>query len=395
MRKKVLILAHYCGDLDGRLSNRFVHLASLLANYNDVELVTSNFYHTKKCRKEVTGEYPFRITLSNEPPYASNIGFQRLVSHWRFSRNVKDYIESTEGVPSLIYASFPSISLARIAADYSVKNSIPLIIDVQDLWPEAFKKQLSRFRLNKLIYNFLERRTSAIFNCTSLLVSVSNSFVQDLSLRATIKSSNVTYIGAKWDSKPNTNRVGLNHNLPFKIVYLGSLGDSYDLEMLIDAFFDAKNQIQHNLQLIIIGDGEKRANLEAHALSMGSGVSFTGLIPHQQVQQILPTMDIAVNPIVPWSVASIINKHADYAMAGLPVINTQKSLEYRELIQNYNCGININHAKFELAEAIIKLSVADDLRQKMSLNAFRLAHDKFDRLQTYPALVEQIESYLE
>lgn len=394
MRKKVLILAHYCGDLDGRLSNRFVYLASLLSNNNEVELVTSNFYHTRKTRKQVSGEYSFRITLIDEPPYASNIGFQRLVSHWKFSHKVKGYLENTDRIPDIIYASFPSISLARVAADYSVANSIPLFIDVQDLWPEAFKKQLSRFKLSKLIYNFLERRTTAIFNRASLLISVSNSFVRDLSLRATIKSSNVTYIGAKWDSKPSTNRAEAKDRLPIKIVYLGSLGDSYDLEMLIDAFFEAKKQVEHYVQLIIIGDGEKRADLEVHALSKGSGVSFTGLIPHQEVQQILPTMDIAVNPIVPWSVASIINKHADYAMAGLPVINTQKSVEYRELLENYNCGININHDKLELAEAIIKLSEADELRQNMSLNAFKLAQDKFDRIQTYPALVELIESYV-
>lgn len=394
MRKKVLILAHYCGDLDGRLSNRFVYLASLLSNNNEVELVTSNFYHTRKTKKQVTGEYSFRITLIDEPPYASNIGFQRLVSHWKFSRKVKAYIENTGRIPDIIYASFPSISLAQVAADYSIKNSIPLFIDVQDLWPEAFKKQLLRFKLSKLIYNFLERRTTAIFNRSSLLVSVSNSFVRDLSLRATIKSSNVTYIGAKWDSKPITSNTEAKDRLPIKIVYLGSLGDSYDLEMVIDAFFEVKKQVEHDVELIVIGDGEKKADLEAHARSLGNGVSFTGLIPHQEVQQILPTMDIAVNPIVPWSVASIINKHADYALAGLPVINTQKSLEYRELLENYNCGININHDRFDLAEAIIKLSEADELRQNMSLNAFKLAQDKFDRTQTYPALVEQIESYL-
>lgn len=390
-KKKILILAHYCGDLDGRLTNRFIHLASLLANNNDVELVTSNFYHTKKCRKEVTGEYPFRITFIHEPPYQSNISFQRLVSHWKFSRNVKRYIENSNPSPAIVYASFPSISLAKVASDFSTANSVPFLIDVQDLWPEAFEKQLSRFKLSKLIYNFLEHRTTAIFNRASLLMSVSHSFVQQLSLRATIKSSYVTYIGANWDSKPSTYKAESQDSLPVKLVYLGSLGDSYDLKMVIDAFFEAKKKLEHDVQLIIIGDGEKRADLEAHALAKGSGVSFTGLLPHSEVQKILPAMDVAVNPIVPWSVASIINKHADYAMAGLPVINTQKNQEYQNLLDDYTCGVNIDHNADAMKAAMIDLVRDTELRKTYSQNSMQLAKEKFDRDNTYSALVRRIE----
>ena len=40
----------------------------------------------------------------------------------------------------------------------------------------------------------------------------------------------------------------------------------------------------------------------------------------------LGVCDIAVNSISKGAAQSIINKHGDYAAAGLPVVNTQESL---------------------------------------------------------------------
>ena len=103
--------------------------------------------------------------------------------------------------------------------------------------------------------------------------------------------------------------------------------------------------------------------------------------------------DIAINPIVKGSVASIINKVGDYALAGLPVINTQESQEYRQLVTNYNCGINCGCGNSdEVADAIEKLALNAVLREQMGRNSSKLGKEKFDRRYTYLNVIESIES---
>ena len=54
MNKDVLLIAHFCSDLDGKDNNRFNYLAELLAdNAFSVELVTSDFSHNKKKKREI------------------------------------------------------------------------------------------------------------------------------------------------------------------------------------------------------------------------------------------------------------------------------------------------------------------------------------------------------
>lgn len=56
---------------------------------------------------------------------------------------------------------------------------------------------------------------------------------------------------------------------------------------------------------------------------------------------LLCSCDIAVNPIKKGSAGSIINKVGDYAAAGIPVVNTQENLEYKNILEEYNAGINV------------------------------------------------------
>jgi len=107
---------------------------------------------------------------------------------------------------------------------------------------------------------------------------------------------------------------------------------------------------------------------------------------------LLSLCDIAVNPIVGKSAASIINKHADYASAGIPVINTQESVEYRELVESYHMGFNTpNGDPAAMAKMIKLLACNEEQRSIMGRNARRCAEEKFDRRSTYTKIVELIE----
>ena len=106
---------------------------------------------------------------------------------------------------------------------------------------------------------------------------------------------------------------------------------------------------------------------------------------------LLSACDIAVNPITRSAAQSIINKHADYAASGLPVISTQENKEYRKLVHDYKMGINCgSSAAKEVAEKLQKLIENPELRIKMGKNSRKCAEEKFDRAKAYSEIVDLI-----
>ena len=125
---------------------------------------------------------------------------------------------------------------------------------------------------------------------------------------------------------------------------------------------------------------------------MYPNTTFLGRKNYQEMAGLLCGCDIVVNPIVKGSVASIINKVGDYALSGKPVVNTQESIEYRNLVETYNCGINCDCGNADqVANAIERLALDSSLREVMGKNATRLGREKFDRRYTYSKIVDTLE----
>lgn len=173
------------------------------------------------------------------------------------------------------------------------------------------------------------------------------------------------------------------------------MGHSYDLTCVIDALSILKQQGIGNIKFIVLGDGPLKHRFEAYAKEKRISADFLGRLSYGAMIGILIECDIAVNPISPRAAQSIINKHGDYAAAGLPVLNTQESLEYKNLVDEYKMGINCNNNDpVDLAAKLKELYENDESRKAMGLNSRRLAEEKFDRAQTYPLILEVINGKL-
>ena len=119
------------------------------------------------------------------------------------------------------------------------------------------------------------------------------------------------------------------------------------------------------------------------------------MLSYDKMCSLLNICDITVNPITHKAAQSIINKHADYAASGLPVVNTQENREYRDLVKEYQMGLNCNNNDaVDMSRKIRQLIDNTDLRIKMGKNARRCAEEKFDRKNTYKKIVDLIEEYL-
>ena len=79
--------------------------------------------------------------------------------------------------------------------------------------------------------------------------------------------------------------------------------------------------------------------------------------------------------------------------AGLPIISTQESREFRQLIDDYSMGFNCkNGDPKDMAEKMERLIYDEKLRLEMGKNARRCAQERFDRKYTYTKLAKIITS---
>lgn len=393
---KIYILANFTRALDGETTGRFSFLASKLAERgHQVKLVITDFNHsTKSPRPEPLYEkYDFEIVKCHEPGYNGNVTPKRLYSHYIWGKNVAKYLKTAEK-PDVVYCAIPSLTVAVEAGKYCKRNGVKFIVDVQDLWPEAFS-MVFKNKLFKLAFKPMEWYVNKAYAMADLAIGVSETYVNRvLSVNKKTKSGVAVFLGNNgqlFEDSAKKYHKAYNDGI-LRLCYIGSLSQSYDIKMVVDALVIASSRMNQHVKFMVIGNGVYKNDFEMYAKQKGIDCEFTGLMDYPKMVGKLCSCDFVINPIKKGSAASIINKVGDYAQSGLPVINTQESVEYRKLIDNYGCGINCRCENTEdVADAIIKLAQSPELREKMGKAARQLGKDKFDRRYSYAKIIDAVE----
>jgi len=394
-KKNIMLIAHFCDYGTERSNNRFNYLANLLAQEgNKVELVTSSFSHRDKkqremCKQEKT---PYATTLIHEPSYSKNVSLKRLFySHKSMANNLKKYLENAQK-PDMLYCAVPSLDVAYVAAQYANKNGVKFVIDVQDLWPEAFQMVIPIPMVGRILFAPWRRKADKIYAAADEIVAVSQTYAdRAIKVNHKCKDAHVVYLGtdlATFDSAAAGEPVFQKEDGKLYLGYCGTLGASYDIPCVLRALEILKNRGEKTPCFVVLGDGPQKTTLETMAQDKGLDVLFTGRLLYDKMCACLAACDMLVNPIVKGAAQSIINKHADYAASGKAVINTQECEEYRNLIENYACGINCPVGDAEkVADAIEHLSIDAEQRLQMGANARQMAEALFDRKTAYQSLL--------
>jgi len=396
---RITIIANFTLNLDGEREGRFSYLADAFAKRgHEVELVVTDFSHGLKAPRPEPryDKYPFQITLCHEPGYAKNVSLRRLYSHYVWGKNVLRHIKNSPR-PDVIYVAVPSLTAAAEAATYCRKNGIKFVTDVQDLWPEAFQMVVP----NKTLQNaFFPMRWQAnrSYREADLAVAVSETYVKrTLSVNRKGAKGLSVFLGNNgelFDSGVGKYKIERKGN-EIILCYIGTMSESYDIPCVLDAlkYVKENNLSPVPLRFVLIGGGSFEEKFKQYAAKTYPEAEFLGRKPYIEMAGLLSSCDIAINPIVKGSVASIINKVGDYALSGIPVINTQVSPEYRSLLEEYACGINCRCGdSVDVAEAIVKLASNASLRDSMGKASRKLADEKFNRKRTYGEILDAVEA---
>lgn len=399
---RIVIIANFPARLDGnKAKGRFLYLGEMLCNRGHyVEMIISDFVHeSKEPRDERTirrEAYKTKITMLHEPGYPNNVSPKRLWSHFVWGRNVEKYLKTIEK-PDIIYSAIPSLTANVRAAKYCEKNNIRFIIDIQDLWPEAFVLAIKN-KVLQLGFKPLELYVNQIYKRADNVIAVSETYANRvLKVNKKTKNGISVYLGndgALFDEARDYGAYIEKSDDELLLCYIGTMGYSYDIPCVLNALhiYGQKPGLPP-IRFVAMGDGPLLEDYKKQALSLCVNCDFTGRLPYNEMVSRMCKCDIAINPIVRNAAQSITNKVGDYALSGLPVVSTQENLEYRNLVESYNCGINCTCGNAnDVADALTFLANNATLRKKMGNNARRLGVERFDRRITYNTIVEIIEN---
>lgn len=387
----IIILANFCMDFSETDNGRFSYLANMLSKNHDVEIITSDFFHVEKRHRAETPSHPYKITLIHEPGYKRNVSPFRFFSHYIWGRNVERYLKARKK-PDVIYSAVPSLTAPEKAAKYCLRNNIRFVIDIQDLWPEAFQMVINA----PFLFIPFKKKADRIYAQADAICAVSDTYVKRaLEVNGKCKEGKTVYLGTELETFDKYSRkppIEVKRKEEIWISYCGTLGSSYDLTCVFDALSLLKGK-GIEPKFIVMGDGPRKDEFERYAHEKRLNVEFVGRLKYDQMCSLLSICDINVNPIVHLAAQSIINKHADYAASGLPVVSTQENKEYRSLIEQYEMGYNCeNNNPADLADKLGLLIEDEELRKRLGKNARRCAEERFDRKVSYRNLCDAITS---
>lgn len=401
--KKVLLITNYTNLPGEKGYNRFKYLCEILSDRGfKVTCVTSVFNHYDKSKRNKetfdskTAKY--RIVLLNEKGYKKNISVKRIMSQRQFAYNLRKFLKIEGKSYDCFYCCVPSLEAAQIAGDFANKNNILFIEDIQDLWPEAIKVVIK----NDFLFNILtlswKKKADNVYKKADKLIAVSKEYL-DRAKKVNDRAgdSAYVYIGTfveNFDNGAKKYFDSIKKNKDdFWVIYIGTLGASYDIKTLISAYKILLDRGYGNIKLKILGRGPEENQFKKHAEKNNVKVDFLGYKKYDEMAAYLKKSDIAINAIKKNASQSIINKVGDYFSAGLPVLNGCNCKEMIDLIEKYNTGINyISEDPKSLANSIITVYKMEDCSyQQICKNSRNLALEKFDRKKTYSAILKMLE----
>lgn len=378
---------------------RYATLATCLAERgHSVVHWSSGFSHSFKKRREVPDDFdlealPYAIELIDCPSYSSNVGLRRLLNHRQYGKGLfKQAMEAVASgrreTPDLILSSMPPIEGPSAALSLKKSFGCKMVLDVMDAWPDtllqAFPNGLQSF--GKVLLLPYRRQLRIAFQGADGISAQSKTFARMAgSYGAKEKPTHVCILGADPappDFCPRT------PNKLLRLLYLGAMGLSYDLATLFGAV-ERLNRHTPTVRLDVVGEGEKRAALEARQLPH---VRFFGYLSGEQLEARLHQADVGIVPFLPGSGVAIPYKAGEYLAYALPLISSIDG-ELGDLVRLYSCGSIYTAGQASCLTSVLQTYLDDAQRLADEKGAALKCFDAhFNRKKIYPEFAKWLET---
>jgi glycosyltransferase involved in cell wall biosynthesis len=278
-------------------------------------------YKIRPIRREVIEG--LRVTRVALYPSHDNSGFRRSLNYLSFFASACLYLLFRRRRYDAIYVYHPPITAGLAPAVAGLVRRTPLILEVQDLWPDAISSSgMAGPRLERMLgplCNFVYRRSAKI-------VVQSHGMGRKLVERGVPAAKLETIINwarEDWISPSGTADLApFGFEGRFTFVYGGAMGAHQSLASVMHAAQKAA-QTCPQIRVVLIGTGVQYEELRALAASMeGDLVRVLPSIPGDQIADVFVAADVLLVQLAPEPVyeVTIPSKTQFYLAMGRPIL---------------------------------------------------------------------------
>ena len=375
---------------------------SLIRRGHSVLWWVSAFDHFKKewifhKDTEISIKKGLKIIALKGTGYKKNVSLSRYFDHRIIAWKFKKWADSLQK-PNIIVCATPPHDLAYEAVLFAKRNSVPIIIDVRDQWPDIFVNHFSPL-FQKFIKLLLYRdfqMIKKVMKKADALVSMMNTLLKwglDYAGRNSTWKDRVFYLGYKKTNINTKNKSEKSLEIEefskdkFVVTFIGTFANYHNPSILLESA--KKLRVIKSLAFVIAGEGELFARLRQRSIELPN-VLLPGWLNQEEIENLLKHSHIGICP-TPFIADFFPNKMFLYLSAGLPVISAFQG-DSKEIIEKYQIGFYYPPNDVgALNECIIKLYKDQVLYKRISENAKKIFKEMFDADKIYEEYAEHVE----
>ena len=271
----------------------------------------------------------------------------------------------------------------------------PVVVWVQDLWPESVSA--TGYIKNKCVLAMIGQVVRFIYRHTDLLLTQSRAFVVPVSAMAS--GTPVRYFPNSVDesfalpgSGAKVEIAGMDTG--FRVVFAGNIGSAQAVEVIVEAA--ARLQAYPDIRFVVVGDGSRREWMAQQKKARQlHNLFLPGRFPIECMPDLMQNASALLVTLADEEIfaATVPNKVQAYMAAGRPIVACLNG-EGGRLIEEAGAGIAVPAEDAEgLAVAIMKLYRQDEKeRKQMGDNGRAYFRLHFDHDKLVSELIKHLAS---
>jgi hypothetical protein len=364
---------------------RINYIVQQLKKKNQIYIFTSKPYYNleKKYVEKYKKNYSFVSRKRNLEIIRFPVWFRKknylskLFNYLSYIINISFYLLSNKKKKVdiiFVYATSPIFQCIP-AILYKFITKKPLIIWVQDLWPEVLLDLKIPF--SNLISSCIRPIIYWIYNSCDIVLCQSESFKKEISKLTNKK----TLLYENPSDVVNNKIIYSSRKNIFSIVFAGNLGDAQNLDIILKVGQLIRNN-QERIRIYILGDGKKFLFLKnaIKAAKLSKFIILKSYIPPNQVSKYYLQSSALLISLVSGSGISktIPAKFQSYLAWGRPILVCSDG-EINQIVKKNNLGLVCSSGNIKKLYYNITLLKNMDYKEykKISFNCFDMYKKKY------------------
>jgi glycosyltransferase involved in cell wall biosynthesis len=348
--------------------------------------------------------------------YLGHFSFRRILSHYFLGRGFNRVIRHFDlEKPDIIHICNVPLDLLLQVSKYARRKNIPIVLDIRDLWPEAYANIIpSRFHLARLVaqriliflsvrYRFIVRHAFAVTTISDPMMD----YVLSSYGRRRAEHDRVFHIGASHTLSPPEHVPSRGPEIfaetashvvqdpPLRLVYAGNIGYQTDFDRIV-SLTEVLDSRSLNVEITVCGNGPRLEELRTKTVDM-KRINFIGWVDGDKLREQLDNADFGLLfffPNLDFQL-SIPSKVSEYLSSTKAILSISDG-SVRTLISEHQVGVDCyGLSDDEIADQLAVYTSNRSRLDSFAINSRHLYQEKFSQRKIARQMAEHMLMILE